>query len=334
MMSVPAYPLFDESSRDELQTYLREKLFLNPDELLVDVSRAGQGNMNVVLRLVTNQRSLVLKQSRPWVAKYPDIAAPDQRIVVEETFYRAISEDPRLTEQTPKIYFSDPPNRLLIMTDLGKAGDFTFIYQQNTPSVETEFSSLIGWLKHLHQTRVKHLHDDILENLEMKRLNHLHQYEFPLKENNGLNLDAITSGLQEAADRLKQNHDYVNQVKALGQRYLTGGSYLVHGDFFPGSFMRTSFKPVVIDPEFCYLGDREYDLGILNAHLLISGFPTSILEWICEEYDDATLDTALLMKYCSVEIMRRLIGVAQLPLNIDLSRKQALLRLSEKWILT
>lgn len=333
-MNEPSYPLFDETKLQPLEQYLKEKSFLDAGEEIQELSKAGQGNMNVVLRVQTNQRCFIVKQSRPWVAKYPNIPAPDERIIVEETFYQAISEDLRLTEQTPKIYFGDPPNRLLIMTDLGKAGDFTFIYQQDTPSVEVEFSSLIVWLKQVHQTRVKNVHRPILENMDMKRLNHFHQYEFPLQENNGLDLDSITPGLQEAANELKQNLDYVTQVKALGQRYLIGGSYLLHGDFFPGSFIQTAFKPVVIDPEFCHLGEREYDLGVLNAHLLMSGFPSTILEWICGEYNDSTLDNSLLMKYCGAEIMRRLIGVAQLPLKIKLGKKRALLRLSEKWILS
>ena len=61
---------------------------LAPDETIERSERAGDGNMNLVLRVVTNRRSLIVKQSRPWVEKYPQIAAPAERIAAEIRFYQ------------------------------------------------------------------------------------------------------------------------------------------------------------------------------------------------------------------------------------------------------
>ena len=44
------------------------------------------------------------------------------------------------------------------------------------------------------------------------------------------------------------------------------------------------------------------------------------------------LDAALVAGYAGVEIMRRLIGVAQLPLSYDIDRKRSLLRLSRRLV--
>ena len=70
--------LFDQNtSVDKLNNYLKDRLnFLNKNEALIQTEIAGEGNMNVVMRLKTNQRSFILKQSRPFVKKYPNIAAP------------------------------------------------------------------------------------------------------------------------------------------------------------------------------------------------------------------------------------------------------------------
>ncbi|MGY8966078.1 MAG: phosphotransferase, partial [Flavobacteriales bacterium] len=74
--------LFDQNTPvDDLNNYLKNRLnFLNKNEALIRTEIAGEGNMNVVMRLKTNQRSFILKQSRTFVRKYPDIRAPLNRI--------------------------------------------------------------------------------------------------------------------------------------------------------------------------------------------------------------------------------------------------------------
>jgi 5-methylthioribose kinase len=39
---------------------------------------------------------------------------------------------------------------------------------------------------------------------------------------------------------------------------------------FPGSWLKAADGLRVIDPEFCFLGDPEFDCGILAAHLMIA----------------------------------------------------------------
>ncbi len=84
--------LLDADNPGELEDYLTAKGWL--DAPLEGVERAGEGNMNLVLRVRTVAgsvigsagRSAIVKQSRDWVEKYPDIAAPGDRIWVEAAF--------------------------------------------------------------------------------------------------------------------------------------------------------------------------------------------------------------------------------------------------------
>ena len=93
----------------------------------------------------------------------------------------------------------------------------------------------------------------------------------------------------------------------------------------------------MIDPEFGFCGDAEYDLGVLAAHLLLAGEAAERAEAILASYqpaDPAVHSAALARRYAGVEIMRRLIGVAQIPtLQADLTRKTALLTLSRRLVL-
>ncbi|MGS0526226.1 hypothetical protein ACU8V7_14710 [Zobellia nedashkovskayae] len=69
---------------EELQNYLQSKEWLHTAEKLTAVEKPGDGNMNVVLRVITDQRSFILKQSRPYVQKYQQVEAPLDRITVEK----------------------------------------------------------------------------------------------------------------------------------------------------------------------------------------------------------------------------------------------------------
>ncbi len=79
----------------------------------------------------------------------------------------------------------------------------------------------------------------------------------------------------------------------------------------------------MIDPEFGFGGPREFDLGVMFAHLLMSGVRSaraslnSYAHW-------NDLDEGLVRGFAGIEILRRLLGVAQLPISFDLKCKQSL----------
>jgi 5-methylthioribose kinase len=156
---------------------------------------------------------------------------------------------------------------------------------------------------------------------------------FPLRDRNGLDLNAITPGLADAARELAADHAYVVAVAALGQQYLADGGTLVHGDYFPGSWLKTDASVRIIDPEFCFLGEPEFDSGVLAAHLALGCCAPAVVEVVTAHAHARRLDLARVAAYAGVEIMRRLIGVAQLPLSYGIERKHTLLRHSRRLIL-
>ena len=167
----------------------------------------------------------------------------------------------------------------------------------------------------------------------MRALNHEHMFSFPLREGNGLDLDALTPGLADAARTLAADHAYVGAVAKIGQRYLADGATLVHGDYFPGSWLRAAWGVRIIDPEFCFLGEPELDCGVLAAHLTLARCAPARLERVTASAVTRGIDVALVGAYAGVEIMRRLIGVAQLPLPHGIELKRTLLQHSRRLIL-
>ena len=268
---------------------------------------------------------MILKQSRPWVEKYDQIPAPFDRALVEQRFYRRIAEIPDVASSMPKLLGADEESRTLLLEDLGDSQDLTSLYRGAQLGV-AEVLSLGAYLRALHQgtRRDSGVTDsDVLRNREMRALNHEHIYRVPLKTNNGVPLQEYEPGLEEVAELLRGDRQLLAAVAHLGERYLEDGPCLVHGDFFPGSWLQSDDRGGdrglrVIDPEFCFYGDPELDLGVATAHFALA---QQSFDRCRELIDSATdrgaarpIDEGLLARYAGIEVIRRLIGVAQLPL--------------------
>ncbi len=336
----PGVYFLDAIDLPALSAYLTAGRRLRPGETLLDAEKAGEGNMNCTVRVRTSSGSFILKQSRPWLEKYPHISAPFDRALVEARFYQLVASSEAVAGRMPRLLWADAQARTLALEDLGAASDFFPLYARRTTLPDAALAGLIDYLAALHRLAPERAEDRKgLTNHDMRALNHEHMFVLPLREGNGLDLDAYTGtpGLTGAAAPLKADAAYGQAVAALGERYLHGeGESLLHGDFFPGSFLQTTAGLRIIDPEFCFCGDAELDLGVLAAHLLLAGEPAARAESVCSLYRSADGDfsSALARQYAGVEVMRRLIGVAQIPtLRADLARKTALLASSRRLVL-
>jgi 5-methylthioribose kinase len=149
-------------------------------------------------------------------------------------------------------------------------------------------------------------------------------------------LERITPGLDRASDALRRDSRFCGIVTKLGVRYLQqDGPTLIHGDLFPGSLLQTDSGELrIIDPEFSFCGDADFDIGVFYAHLLLSGHDNDALSWWLQAARQKQPDSvALVFQYAGVEIMRRILGVAQLPAFLSLQAKADLLEQSREMVL-
>lgn len=305
-----------------LEDYLRRERFLFPYEVFMGVEKPGEGNMNLTLRVRTDQRTFILKQSRPWVEKYPEIAAPVERIRVEAAFLAATKDNAAIRARTPELLAADAANYVLLLADLGDAGDGTGLYRREAMLPAGQLSSLLEYLSALHA----HPTGEFPDNLPLRRLNHEHIFVFPYRDDTGFDLDTVVPGLAEAARSLRADRDLLARIAELGEQYLLPGPCLLHGDFYPGSWLQTEDRIWVIDAEFAHVGRPEFDLGVLLAHLDLSQAPASAYAQVAEEYvRPAEYNADLAEQLRGAEIIRRLIGLAQLPLDLSLTEREDLL---------
>jgi 5-methylthioribose kinase len=297
--------------------------------------KAGEGNMNCAVRVKTQDRSLIVKQSRPWVEKYPQFEAPWDRALVEAEFYRWVEKRPVLRACMPRLLAADSQARLLVLEDLGESADLTGVYQGAPMLEEAVLGELAKYLSELHTAFMGRPVCDLLRNRQMRKLNSQHIFFIPLMKGCGPDLDTIQPGLQALAQPLQADDALRDEVQWLGnEAYLRDGPCLLHGDFFPGSILQSGAGPKVIDPEFCFFGRPEFDSGVLLAHLAMANQPEKRVAQFLERYQAPPgFDQGLMLQLAGVEIVRRLIGFAQLPLDCDLKGKADLLRRGRELVL-
>lgn len=333
----PGFPLLSASNPANVANFLSARGWLAPAERVLRCEPAGAGNMNLTLRVATGDRSFVLKQARPWVEKYDHIAAPLERSHFEQRFYERVRSIPAVASRMPALLHADADACVLMFEDLGEGADLVSLYCDGEVS-EEEIDALADYLSSLHAgTHFPRAAAGALAepcdaerhaNREMRALNHEHIFVVPLAQENGLPLDTLAAGLASAADELRRDPSFRNLLLETSARYRgqsadgrpIAPTCLLHGDFFPGSWLRTPRGLCVIDPEFAFPGAPEVDAGCAIAHLALARQPWEAARQFCRRYAARApfpLDPVWLARHAAVEVMRRLIGVAQLPLPRD-----------------
>jgi 5-methylthioribose kinase len=362
---------------ETLDTYLRSVGWLAADDAVLQVERAGEGNMNCTVRARTRRGSFVVKQSRPWVEKYPQFAAPWDRACREREFYAAVAGVAGVGDRMPRLLHADEAMRLLVLEDLGEGGDVTDLYRgpELAPAELDALADFLGNLHRLGVNRIPAVHStadvtdcadggaeppspirvhgstsqvpgplasspcpsassapsavstvfspvkdpDRLKNREMRALNHAHIFIIPWQPGGGPDLELISPGLAEAARGVQSDRELASTVERVGREiYLADGTTLIHGDFFPGSLIRTAAGLRVIDPEFGFVGRAEFDVGVWWAHLLLAGQSAALLErWAGVYRKPPGFDVPVACRLAGIEMVRRLIGYAQLPLGCN-----------------
>jgi len=314
------------TDKHQLEAYLKSQGWLKEDESIKSTETPGDGNMNFTLRVDTGERTFIVKQSRDYVEKYPQVAAPAERALREAEFYELIRTEPALKAMMPNIIGLDKENSAMVMDDLGAGSDYTYMYKYGQSIPEMELMEIMDFAAKLHDSFSAQTASKVITNREMRKLNQEHMFVYPYLEDNGLNLDDILPGLEEVAKAYKSDEPLKAEVEKLGKLYLTDGDTLLHGDYFPGSWLKTKEGVRIIDPEFCFFGSAEFEIGVTIAHLKMADQPEELIIKSLHRYHaKRNLDEELRKKFTATEILRRILGLAQLPLEIDLEKRRALL---------
>jgi len=326
--------LLDGDDLQGITSFLRSKQWIAPDETIISAKKPGEGNMNYTLRIRTSFRTFILKQSREYVEKYPSIPAPKERAIIEGNFYELIQLVPALREMTPEVAFIDAENSILMLEDLGDCSDYSRLYKKGISLSEGEIRAIVVFLSNLHHSISKVDSSFDFSNKKMRALNSEHIFHYPFLLDNGFDLDTVTPGLQEASLPYKKDEKLLLELQKLEKVYSGSGEHLLHGDYYPGSWLNTLNGVKIIDPEFCFWGPAEFDLSVILAHSFLAQLDDDVRNSVIRHYKaPANFSWELTEQLAGVEILRRLIGLAQLPVTLDLQEKKELLAQARNMIM-
>lgn len=319
----------------EIESYLKDRKWINESDTILKVEKPGDGNMNFTLRVyLSSGKTCIIKQSKEFVEKYPSISAPANRSIIEGKFYEFTQANPKIKAFMPSLIGLDEVNNIIALQDLGASSDFSFLYKPNQKIEKEQVVEIISFLNELHIGFKDGFHPPIFENKEMRALNHEHIFVYPFMEENGFDLNDVLPGLQKEALLFKKDTELKSIIHNLGELYLSDGPCLLQGDFYPGSFLKTDMGIKIIDPEFCFFGFAEFDLGVFIAHLKLSEQNQEIIDLAYTSYEKREdFNMNLLNQFVGIEILRRIIGLAQLPLTSTLQTRVSLCEEAKKLLM-
>ena len=247
------------------------------DPRTVCAREIGDGNLNLVFVCCDDHgRSLVLKQSIPWVRA----AGPSWPLTADRSHAeaRGLTESSRVAPTTSVELISyDAAEHVLALEDLSHLRPWRarLLDGAITPGVTDACGRHLARLafgtgmlgRPAHDVRAAMGH---AANPELCRITEDLVFTEPYGDHPNNRDD---SSLAEAVTALRSDRRVRDAVSRLKLEFTTRADALVHGDLHTGSIMvgdgdRPETK--VIDAEFCFHGPIAFDLGSLLGHLLIA----------------------------------------------------------------
>ncbi|MXW00938.1 MAG: phosphotransferase [Holophagales bacterium] len=330
------------------------------DEEQVTTCASLGGESSTVMRVELQElrggwRTAVLKQSLPWLRRDESVAMPSGRWHGERAFYAEVARVPEAAAHMPRLMAANEARSLLLLEDFRGASNLASIYRGG--SLADEAAQALGAFLRALRLGTRGGEEPDLASTGMKALNHRLLFETPFASvmagGDGVGpdgsapgdaaLDVTEPGLGEAAAALRSDRAFREAVSKLGGRFLGAGACLVHGAFHPANWLLLPDGGVrVVDPQYGGWGDAEFDIGTGLAHLLLARQPEEVVAAFLsaavgsEEAEDCEsgVDRELIARYAGVEIVRRLIGGGQLPLEAEAGFRSGLLETARKAVLS
>ncbi len=306
--------LLDDRS---LRAYVRE-LALFPRNDPVEIEPAGDGNINFVRRIRGPSSSVILKHARSRLEKFPEYAAPTERLLHEHAYGEVVGElAPEEALLLPHVLHFDPEARVLVLEDLSSCPRLQEeLLAGRCP--EEAFARLGQFLGKVHQAtgRCSKQLEARFTNEEMRALHGEHIFSLPFAPND---FDVSAKLRAEAASLLTPSHR--KRIGSLRESYYQSCTALVHADVQPANIL-LGRVPKLLDAEIAHVGDPAFDLGTLLAHLYLHAH--LIGEEALRGADRAIVrayvaagglevDLARSRAYAGVEMLRRTLGAARVP---------------------
>lgn len=227
--------------------------------------RLPEGNLNLVWRVIGEERSVIVKYAPPYIATAPDVPLDPSRLSIEARCLEALSPDGELASiagaevRAPHLLHVDEDANVLVMEDLGDLPTLDRRLRDSKAEDLRSAASLLGerlgaFIGRLHATtHGRATYEEAFENRPMQETRHAVQYQ----------------GVTEMLERGDVSDAEVLGARAegLGEGLLEPGRCLTMGDLWPASVLVEGDEPRLIDWELAHYGRPLQDVAHWWAHL-------------------------------------------------------------------
>ena len=303
----------------QLGNYLTD-IGIFPSGSKVAVEPAGDGNINWVRRATlkgAETRSVIVKQARPALEKFPEYAAPPERLAIEARWFEYASQYDE-TDICPEIHHFDPDHHVLVMEDLGHCVRLDEALAEGR-DVTKPMIQLAEFLGRIHAASAREDAElaKAFSNEAMQRLHGEHIFTLPYQEEFPCPPETAARAVE-----IRKDSELADIAARAYERYLTPKGALVHADVQAGNILLGPSGPKLLDAEIAHIGDPAFDVGTLLAHLMLSNIAAGVGEsavarpvWsaYCGAHHGTVPRADDVVRYAGLELLRRTIGAARVP---------------------
>lgn len=241
-----------ELTVDNAADYLRRRGWIGEGPL--SLSPLSGGVSNVVLRIETADRLLVLKQSRPQLRTRDAWFSDLERVYREQEVMQTLA--PLLPPYTvPEVLFVDRADFVFVMAHAPRGAK---VWKQQLLAGDIDFA--LGE----HAGRILgRIHESTARNPQLVE---------PFADRNvfvQLRVDPYYHRIQE------RRPEVADAVQPVIDRMMTARDALCHGDYSPKNILTHEHGFTLVDYETAHLGDPTMDLGFFLSHLMLKAIKRS-----------------------------------------------------------
>ena len=252
--------------------YAKEKLgsFFEGKDL--DCEEIGDGNINYVYRVKSDDKSVILKQGTETL-RSSGRALDKARTNIE---YEALKNIYNLSKMSPEIYFFDEIMNVIAMEDISDYKNLRYCLINNE-IYENLAEEIIKYFEKNYFSTTSIYMDAKQRKEEIKKFTNVDMCDITedlvMTEPyyNYKNRNIVYKGNEDFVENtLCKNEKVLYNAAIMREKFMNFPQSLIHGDLHTGSIFVNESGIKVIDSEFAFYGPIGYDLGCVIGNLYIS----------------------------------------------------------------
>lgn len=252
--------------------YAKEKLgsFFEGKDL--DCEEIGDGNINYVYRVKSDDKSVILKQGTETL-RSSGRALDKARTNIE---YEALKNIYNLSKMSPEIYFFDEIMNVIAMEDISDYKNLRYCLINNK-IYENLAEEIIKYFEKNYFSTTSIYMDAKQRKEEIKKFTNVDMCDITedlvMTEPyyNYKNRNIVYKGNEDFVENtLCKNEKVLYNAAIMREKFMNFPQSLIHGDLHTGSIFVNESGIKVIDSEFAFYGPIGYDLGCVIGNLYIS----------------------------------------------------------------